>query len=415
MRLFWQEMKKIWRPGILAAIVLIGAMFYYVRPDFYREYYGGHRPIYQLSAEWAEKYGPTMEQSERDELDIQMAEEKETFAQLIANIPEAAEEGLTDYDSFEVFIQAHHDALRGDVDDILEDSSIQDAPYHSSELFTQRERLIRHIQGGTNYDRIEDLEYFMFCYDFEIESPTSSREYFLSAYTPQEQARVLKLEAMDQRGYLPIYLHSSTVNYFRYLAIWNILGVILLLSPALVRDRLRRVRSMQWSSRTGRRVLNTQIMAGLASSLLFSTISAAVYSALFLANGVLLFKDFPLYNSADDFPWFDMTYGQYILALVWLALLAGLITGALTLLLSHYSGNYVSMLLKAVPLFLVLWIAVSILEDSILFFHRTYLLSGDLILYWPKGLELVLFALLLALGLGLCTRTCARQKKKELL
>ena len=110
-----------------------------------------------------------------------------------------------------------------------------------------------------------------------------------------------------------------------------------------------------------------------------------------------------------------MTYGQYVLALVGLALLAGLITGTLTLLLSHYSGNYVAMLLKAVPLFLVLWIAVSTLESSIFFFHRTYLLNGDVLLYWPKGLEFVLYALLLALGLGLCAWTCARQKKKELL
>ena len=410
MRLFWQEMKKIWRPGILAAIVLIGAMFYYVLPDFYREYYGGHRPIYQMSAEWAEKYGPTMEQSERDELDAQMVEEKDAFAQLIASIPEAVEEGLTDYDSFEAFIQVHHDALRGDADDVLAGSAL--LPYHSSELFTQRERLIRHIQGGTNYERIHDLEYFMFRYDSAIEEPTSSWEYFLTYYTAQEQARILELEAMDQRGYLP---ETSTTAYFRYLTTWNIMGVILLLSPTLVRDRLRRVRSMQWSSRTGHRVLNTQIMAGLASSLLFSVISAAVYSALFLANGVLLFKDFPIYSSASGFPWFDMTYGQYVLALVGLALLAGLITGTLTLLLSHYSGNYVAMLLKAVPLFLVLWIAVSTLESSIFFFHRTYLLNGDVLLYWPKGLEFVLFALLLALGLGLCAWTCARQKKKELL
>ena len=414
MRLFWQEMKKIWRPGILAAIVLIGAMFYYVRPDFYREYYGGHRPIYQLSAEWAEKYGPTMEQSERDELDIQMAEEKETFAQLIANIPEAAEEGLTDYDSFEAFIQAHYDAIRGDADDILAGSALLDAPYHSSELFTQRERLIRHIQNGTNYERIEDLDRFLYLYDLTIEEPTSSWEYFLTEYTPQEQARVLELEAMDQRDYLPGILLSATVNYFGYLSTWNIMGVILLLSPALVRDRLRRVRSMQWSSRTGRRVLNTQIAAGLASSLLFSAISAAVYSALFLANGVLLFKDHPLYSIGST-SWFDMTYGQYILALVGLALLDGLITGALTLFFSNYSGNYVSMLLKAVPLFLVLWIAVSTLEYCIFFFHRTYLLNGDLILYWPKGQEFVLFALLLALGIGLCAWTCVRQKKQELL
>ena len=404
MRLFWQEMKKIWRPGVLAAIVLIGAMFYKLRPDFYREHFGGDYAIYQMSVEWAEKYGPTMEQSERDELDAQLAEEKETFSQLIANIPEAVEAGLTDYDSYVDFCRN---------DDRDHNTGIID-PYVYTEDYRQRWDFIWYIWRNTNCERIEDLERFMSSYDLAIEEPTSSWEYFLSTSTPQEQARVLELKAMDQRDYLPSPLYSATVNYFRYLATWNIMGVILLLSPTLVRDRLRRVRSTQWSSRTGRGVLNTQIMAGLASSLLFSMISAAVYSALFLANGVLLFKDFPIYGIYSSC-WFDMTYGQYVLALVGLALLAGLITGALTLFFSNYSGNYVAMLLKAVPLLVVLWVAISNLESCIFFFHRTYLFNGELVLYWPKGLEFVLYALLLALGLGLCAWTCARQKKKELL
>ena len=408
MRLFWQEMRKIWRPGILAVIVLLGAMFYWVRPDYYREYYngglsGGNHEIYHLSAEWAEKYGTTMEQSEREELDLQLAEEKEIFSRMLADIPEAADAEFTDYEGFVAFIEIHHNAYRGD------------ESYHAGELFTQRERLIRRVQGGTNYGRIEDLDTFLFRYDHFLESPASARENFHTVYTPREQARILELEARDQRGYLPSGLGTATSLYFRYLAFWNALGVILLLAPFLVRDRMRRVRSMQWASRTGCRTLAVQMAAGSASALLFSILSAAVYSALFLVNGMLVFKDFPLYSPVmGGYTWFDMTYGQYIFALIGLALAAGLIAGALTLFLSYYSGNYVAILLKAVPLYLALWMALNELESGILFFHWTYLLNGALRLRWPKGLDLALFVLLLAAGWGLCLWTCARQRRRDL-
>lgn len=408
MRLFWQEMKKIWRPGILAVVVLLGAMFYWVRPDYYRKYYNGGvsgvgHEIYHLSAEWAEKYGTTMEQSERDALDGQLEEECAAFVRQLAGIPEAAEEGATDYEGFAAFVNAHHKAAR------------EDENYRNSAIYTQRIQLIYRIERETNYGRIHDLDNFLYWYDRALEESASTRENFQRAYTPREQARILELEAMDQRGYLPDSLQYPTASYFRCLAIWNIMGVILLLAPTLVRDRLRRVRSMQWAARTGRRVLHIQLAAGMVSALLFSAVSAIVYSALFLANGVLIFKDFSLYNMAmGAYTWFDLTYGQYLLILVGLSLLSGLIAGALTLFLSYYSGNYVAMLLKAIPLGLALWLMVTELEDSILFFHWSYLMNGDIVLHWPKGLELVLFALLLAIGLVLCLWTCVRQKRREL-
>ena len=42
MRLFWQEMRKIWRPGILAALVVVGVLFYFLRPKFWIEIARAH-------------------------------------------------------------------------------------------------------------------------------------------------------------------------------------------------------------------------------------------------------------------------------------------------------------------------------------------------------------------------------------
>lgn len=39
MRLLAWELRKIWRPGILAAILLLGIVYYWMFPEFYIEYF----------------------------------------------------------------------------------------------------------------------------------------------------------------------------------------------------------------------------------------------------------------------------------------------------------------------------------------------------------------------------------------
>lgn len=76
MRLLAWELRKIWRPGILAAIVLLGAVYYWMFPEFYIEYFcngPASQAQFQLASEWVEKYGPTLEPEERAELDGQLA------------------------------------------------------------------------------------------------------------------------------------------------------------------------------------------------------------------------------------------------------------------------------------------------------------------------------------------------------
>ena len=102
MELWKWELRKIWRPGILAAILLLGAVYYWMFPQFYIEYFcNGPQAEAQftLASDWVARYGPTLEQAERAELDGQLAEELDAFARQIAAIPEAAAAGLTDYET----------------------------------------------------------------------------------------------------------------------------------------------------------------------------------------------------------------------------------------------------------------------------------------------------------------------------
>ncbi len=389
MSLFLQEWKKIWRPGILVILCLLGAMYYYMFSSFYVEYFNNGpmaQASFDLAVEWLEKYGPTMEPSERAELDSQLAEEIEKFNEELASFPGTVELGLTDYETFE------SKYLRDDWD------------MGMWQLFST-------VTNTSNYYRIKKLENFIANYDWHAENPWGETTQFADM-NPAQQARLLELEK-GGRGFLPRSVVSATLEYAQKLAVWIVLGVTVLLSPTLVRDRLHRMRAAQWASRRGRRVLGVQFAAGVCSAFVLAAVSIVLYAIPFLGQQPLALARCPLFDwSFSTYPWFDGTYGQYLIALVLLLLALGIAAGALTVFLSQYSGNYVAMLLKAIPLYIVLGPLFGTWLMTWPYWFRG--LVDDVYSTIPCGAETVCVLLLLAVGMGLLLTACHRQKKREL-
>ena len=102
MSLLGQELKKIWRPGILVGIVLLGLIYYYMFPSFTLSIFTTRsaKEQFDLSVEWVARYGPTLEPEERAEVDSQLAEEIAKFNRRLEKFPEAVAVGITDYTSF---------------------------------------------------------------------------------------------------------------------------------------------------------------------------------------------------------------------------------------------------------------------------------------------------------------------------
>lgn len=156
MELWKWELRKIWRPGILAAILLLGAVYYWMFPQFYIEYFcnGPYAEAqFTLASDWVARYGPTLEQAERAELDGQLAEELDAFAQQIAAIPEAVAAGLTDYEAVLSFRENYLDGTRE----------------NGGEADMDVEALLYRVYGGTSWYRIEVLTDVMETYDTQAE------------------------------------------------------------------------------------------------------------------------------------------------------------------------------------------------------------------------------------------------------
>ena len=156
MELLKWELRKIWRPGILAAILLLGAVYYWMFPQFYIEHFCNgpqSEAQFDLASDWVERYGPTLEPEERAELDEQMAEEITAFDTQITAIPEAAAAGLTDYKSFLSFRGDYLNGIRNT--DGQADMDV--------------EALLYRVYGGTNWYRIEALADTLETYDTQEE------------------------------------------------------------------------------------------------------------------------------------------------------------------------------------------------------------------------------------------------------
>lgn len=256
MALLRWELKKIWRPGLLLAIALIGAIFYQVRTGFYLEYFNrgsswGAAQV-QLAYGWLETYGNTIEPEERPGLDDQLAKLKGEFAGQVAQIPGTAEAGITDYESYLAWAEI----------------------YNASTWSDEANALDWAIYENTNRVMLGSLVEFMEEYDF-LSGGGSILDWGggISEDSPAHQASVRRIERAEAQGvygFLPSTVMENTDEFFHYFAIWCAFSGVLLLSPVLVRDTLHRTRAMQWTSRRGRRVLNTQMGAALLSGLLLT-------------------------------------------------------------------------------------------------------------------------------------------------
>lgn len=402
MELWKWELRKIWRPGILAAILLLGAVYYWMFPQFYIEYFcngPSGEAQFDLASGWVAQYGPTLEPEERAELDGQLAEALDVFARQIAAIPEAAAAGLTDHEAVLSFREDYLDGTRE----------------NGGEADMDVEALLYRVYGGTSWYRIEVLTDVMETYDTQAERRAQIVSNRREDGQPEAMVRREAELASSEMAHslLPLSVKRSTQEYGKDLAVWCVLSIVLLLSPTLVRDRLRNTRPLQWASRRGRAILSTQMGTALLSALMLTIVNLTIYAVPFLAQGPLRFAACGLDGIWEwGTPWFDWSYGTYLLVLVGLLLALSLGAAGLTVFLSQYSGSYIAILLKAVPLFVAVG---AVLGTWLLDMPFRFRNLGNGAVWLPRGIEALTAAALLVLGLSLCILSCRQQKRRELL
>lgn len=134
-------------------------------------------------------------------------------------------------------------------------------------------------------------------------------------------------------------------------AVFAVTSVILLSLPLISVDRARKIHLLQYTARTGRKILALQLAAmGVSAFLLSALLIAVSYAPFLLSGGAGDYWRARIMTCDGWFLWLhNITFGQYVLLLAGMtaALCAGAACAAF--LLARFSDSLVALRLKAVP------------------------------------------------------------------
>lgn len=311
MKIIFYEMKKIWSWKIIGVLVLITAIFYQMFLYYPIENFSTNHPHieeHNLTVEMVERYG------------IQITEEE--FESFISEKQAIYEAELDTY--FETLAVFKETGI----------SNMEDYQALQEKELTEKEfEAVMAIADGdkTNYVtyKLQALDYMM------EERPYGS----------------------GSNNIMSSYAFESTMNYIGHLAILVVLLTLILTAPVVLRDRMKNMHFLQYTSKNGRKIIGQQFKAVLVSGLVLTTICIGLFGGLILRNDLLVFWNSPVHsflNVAMQNILFDLTFGEYLsLSVIFIYLLNVSVT-ILTFVISRFSQNMITLIMKLVPIFAVL-------------------------------------------------------------
>lgn len=389
MRILFYELKKIWSVKLLLVIGVLCSLFYYVFLSFHIDFFPNghpHTEQFNYSVQLLEDYGPTLEEDEFAEFIPKTR--KALLAQAehyIKTMPIFAQAGIHSYADYEVI----------------------DAKGNASQLET--DAIWALLGEECDYVRVkisalDNIERSYESYPNQITNYMTPR-----ATSQREQARLAEIQGTEAyQNILDDTVFDNTVIYSRYLAVLTMLAVLIFVSPLLVTDRARKVHLLQYSTKRGRKILNHQLAAVLLSACLLTNLLLLAFGVIYSKNGTWLFWNQGLtsfLNFTGCFL-FNMTYGQYIIAYIVLLNILSLGVATIAFVLSRYSQNLITLILKLIPTFaLMCALCVGI-------FHLMFSSSNPL--YYRTsvpGIEGIVCGLLFLVGLSGALHLMHREKR----
>lgn len=407
--MFTVEFKKLFQPVLLLVALLITIVFSNQEMIAILKHWpnGGMVPIYDKASEWQNRFGQTLEEEEVAEIE---AEYMTLIKQADKNISEnlvAKQLQLSNYAEFETWYQENAPLV-----------AINEMNEEEKEIVKQIEAIQQDIMDDTGQSIVGQIDVMQNLYHSIKQFDSSDMFLDHKYYTEKDREKLSETLFMEEgwRNILPSYLSSTVASYFERILILFIFLSSLLIPSVYVRDRLLGVQKIQWSSRHGRKILWTQFVSGMIASFLLITCIVGIF------GGLLYTTDFTQYfsNGLNSFfidneeplllSFYQWTFAQWIVNVVWLVYLIGMAYSGILLFLSQTSQHYLSLLMKIIPVgFVFIFIANRVLKDAFYLKNELY--------QWTKVPMIEIYAgiLLLVICISLPIIICVRQQNKDLL
>ena len=371
-KILWGEMRRYWRPFTLIVMAVMLLMWNVIfEKDRVSVRPGTNGGIaYDISVEYAKRFGANIDPEERAAVEAD-------YEKALAALNEQYEIHMGQYDIHSV--DDYH-LLSGAVF-LAEQQDYEDENYRMAadrwgadnlvELEKTCDDIFWHEMSFEYTGRMHDLESLVSSFQYTDEMaqfaeslPTldpsalekDSREEYLWYELSDEAKTRLRQSTAASEGRVSLLEVYNAHEGFQYLyQSWAVLIFILcglIVLPLPVGNRITGVTAMQFSSRTGRRVIHAQLGGALVNTLLINGVIDAFFIWIWFfgnRNTRHLLHCHIGWGGEPLIKWLDLTYMQFVLLTFGKVLLLSLgLTGVL-FVLSHLSKNYLPALTLSVP------------------------------------------------------------------
>lgn len=411
MNVFLTELKKIWNRRILGVILLLGILTYFAflsQTLTSLKSLVANNPFGVYLEEMFDRYGPTLEPEELADFDIPGKQQVlvTEMNEIIRGNQTFEKNGITSFSEYQSYTEqagmATMSVSEREAQLAQEWEMTQELGYSFDTTPEEGDKsLLR------RFESLEELNK-----NFS-ETDTYSNSLITIDARPMINSAAKEIQSKGNSSLIPYSLTQHLSIYATSVGIFSAIAIIALLSPFLITDRMRQINYIQYASRSGRRVFGFQCLASVLSGIVLGLIIVSLFFGIFFLNGYMKYWDTPIqaYRVGTIFlP--NITLGQYTYLLGGMILLFSLSAAGLIFLLSRFSLNIVTLLIKTVPAALGL-IALLFFSTNMAFSNHN-MLANKLFMGRVLGLEFYLSLVAAIISLLLALVIVWRERRTDL-
>jgi hypothetical protein len=371
-------------------IAVLSALYYYMFIDFNIKHFPNGHPVTEevnFSIQMIEQFGLSMEEDEFSDFILSTREKLITEAETYINdIPIFAEAKIYSYEDYE---KIHEKSNQTE----LETNALWALLGEECDFVRFKLEALNNIEN-TYYNYPE--------YVINNLIPEATNE--------KELDRLMEIkESEEYRNIMSGWVYDNTVTYAIYLTILTILAVLVLISPLIVTDHTKNVHLLQYTTKLGRSIFKKQFIATMLSTLFLTTVFILIFGIIYSSNDTWIFWNSGLTSFLNLTFLLDITYGQYIIIYIVVLYMLCLSAAALVFVLSRFSQNLITLIMKLIPLFAVFGAIIAgvlngTFEPTNIIYDRTGIL----------GIEPIVCGLLLILGLAISLYFVRKETKIDI-
>jgi hypothetical protein len=164
-----------------------------------------------------------------------------------------------------------------------------------------------------------------------------------------------RILAVRNSSLINYHLMGSFTLYAAITGVFALVAVIILLTPFLITDRLRRVNLLQYSSAVGRKIFHIQFAASIISAFVLSVVLLVLSFIPFIARAREYWDISIMIDGQGGGMWlYNITFGQFVFILAGMIVILCVGAACVAFILARFSTDIINVVMKTIPVVIAL-------------------------------------------------------------